>query len=217
MMLPRCRMTLLVRLGLGVVWLMAVVAMAGCQHAPVGSTEAMVARAPGTQPSALATISADELRSVLSDLARAHEQKLQLAAWVALPFVGPPVNASIKPFYRRMGEQQLEMSKQLREIAKEHQIDLAFRAGTDVAGRAMAIMEKRQEKMVRADGVADFDRDMLMQMYNDYEWQICVLQALLPTVKDAGLRAYVEASLKVHEEGSAEIVGYLKRFKIAGS
>jgi hypothetical protein len=190
--------------------------LGACQAArKVGAPQVAQTR-PATRPSGLADLPAEELRSVLSDLARAHEQKLQLSGWVAMPFVGPPVNAAFKPFYKQMGEKQGALLKQLQGIAKEHGIDLTYRPGTDVDGRAMTIMEKRQEKVVRGDGAADFDRDMLMQMYNDYEWQVCVLQALLPNVKDAVLKAYVEASLKVHEAGSAEVVGYLKKFKFAG-
>jgi hypothetical protein len=55
-----------------------------------------------------------------------------------------------------------------------------------------------------------------MQMYNDYEWQVAELQALLPKVKDPGLKGYVQKSLKVHEDGSAEILALLKRFKFNG-
>jgi hypothetical protein len=203
--------------------------LGGCQHAPDSAGAAAVVPTAmqggaGTRPASmevpaahpLADVPAAELRAVLSELARAHEQKGMLATWVALPLVGPPVNASIRPFYGRMGPRQADLLKELRAIARERGIDLTYRPGTDTEGRAYALMEARQEKMVRAAGAADFDRDMLMQMYNDYEWQICLLQALLPRVKDSALRGYLERSLKVHEEGSAEIVSLLKRFKFAG-
>lgn len=192
------------------------IVLPGCQSAKAPSAPPVAASTAASQPAAVAEVPAEELRSVLSDLARAHEQKLQLAAWVAMPFVGPPVAVPIKPFYKQMGERQKDLLTQLQAVARSRHIDLTYHPSTDINGRALAIMEKRQEKLVRSDGAPDFDRDMLMQMYSDYEWQICLLQALLPTVKDPALRAYVEASLKVHEDGSAEIVGFLKKFKFAG-
>lgn len=157
-----------------------------------------------------------ELRWALADLARAHQQKGLLATWVSLPLVGPPVQGAVRPFYQKMGERQGELLGELRTWAQARGVDLTYRAGTDVDGRAMAIMEARQEKMVRGSGAGDFDRDMLMQMYHDYEWQVCVIQALLPRVREPALRSYLERSLRVHEEGSGEIVGYLRRFKWAG-
>lgn len=205
--------------------------LTGCQHPPdangasiatvaATASEAGEAPRPGHAgrpgPSALADLPAEELRSVLSELARAHEQKGLLTTWVGLPFVGPPVNAAVRPFYQRMGPRQADLLRELRGIARTHNIDLTYRPATNTEGRAMSLMEARQEKMVRADGPADFDRDMLMQMYNDYEWQICVLQALMPRVRDSALRGYMEKSLRVHEEGSADIVALLKRFKWAG-
>ena len=39
------------------------------------------------------------------------------------------------------------------------------------------------------------------------------LSALLPTVRDAQLKGYIEKSLKVHEEGSGQLVELLRRFK----
>jgi hypothetical protein len=211
----------------------ALAIVGGCQHAPdslatasVAPPAGQVSAPPGAAaagpavsagaPAGLADVPGAELRDVLSELARAHEQKGMLTTWVAMPLVGPPVSAGVRPFYQHMGPRQAELLKELRAFARSHGIDLAYRPATDTEGRALALMEARQEKLVRSDGAADFDRDMLMQMYNDYEWQICMLQALLPRVKDAGLRGYVEKSLKVHEEGSAEIVGLLKRFKWAG-
>jgi hypothetical protein len=168
-----------------------------------------------TAPAGVATISADELRAVLADLARAHQQKVMLATWVGAPFIGPPTHAAIKPFYLDMGKQHGALLAELREWAKGRGIDLTYRYTPDTPGRAYKIMEDRQEKMVRGDKLEDFDRDMLMQMYTDYEWQISTLQALLPQVKDPGLRAYVEKSLRVHEAGSGAIVNLLKRFRFA--
>ena len=78
---------------------------------------------------------------------------------------------------------------------------------------AQQILEARQEKLVRGDATPDFVRDTLMQMYDDYEWQISLIQALLPSVKDPQLKAYLQKSLQIHEAGSAQLNGLLKRYK----
>jgi hypothetical protein len=49
----------------------------------------------------------------------------------------------------------------------------------------------------------------------DYEFQICVVEALLPKVTDPELRRYLEHSLKVHGEGSKELREVLKRYKLS--
>ena len=54
-----------------------------------------------------------------------------------------------------------------------------------------------------------------MQMYMDYQWQISVLQTLMPKVRDPQLRIYLQKSLKVHQDGGAEIRKMLQRFKIS--
>lgn len=168
-------------------------------------------RQPPAGASAYADIPSGDLRDNLADMARAHDQKVQLAFYVSLPWVG--VDAPFRDFYTHMSEQQRDLGTQLRAWAKKHNIDLAFNFSDDTAGRAQKIMEARQEKVVRGDARPDFERDTLMQMSTDYEWQISLAQALLPKVHDEGLRAYLQKSLKIHEAGSAEITGLLKKFQ----
>jgi hypothetical protein len=143
-------------------------------------------------------------------MARAHDQKVQLAFYVSLPWVG--VDAPFRDFYTHMSDQQRDLGTQLRALAKAHNIDLTFNFSDDTPGRAQKIMEARQEKVVRGDARPDFQRDTLMQMSTDYEWQISLAQALLPKVTDPALRAYLQKSLQVHEAGSAEITALLKKF-----
>lgn len=159
-------------------------------------------------------IDAAELRSVLADLARAHDQKLQLAFYVSLPW--QRMDAPFDAFFSNMGKVQKELLTDLEKWAKEHQVSLAHQFGEDTSSRALKIMEARQEKVIRGAAKQDFPRDALMQMYADYEWQISVVEALLPRVKDAGLKAYLEKSLKVHSAGSAEIVRLLKGYRYQG-
>ncbi len=182
-------------------------ALAACQTAPPPTTGKAVTND-------VADFAPADLRDTLAGLARAHQQKVQLAFYVSTPL--RTIDAPFKPFYANMGKQQADLLKMITTWAKEHKIDLTFHYSPDIAGAALTIMEARQEKLVRGDSKEDFQRDMLMQMYNDYEWQISQLQALLPKVKDAGLKAYVQKSLQVHEAGSAETVALMKRYKFAG-
>ncbi len=156
-------------------------------------------------------VSATELRDVLADLGRAHGQKVQLAWWVSTPL--RPVSPQFVKFYENMGVQQKELQTELKGWAKTHQVDLTFHYTSDVYSEGQRIMEQRQEKMVRDDDQPNFERDNLMQMHQDYEWQVSLIRALLPSVKEAGLKAYLEKSLAVHEAGSKEIVGLLRGFK----
>jgi len=188
----------------------------GCQleqdTAAESSLTRVAAKAAAPGP-AIADIPAAELRSVLADLARAHEQKTQLAWYVSTPLRS--IDAPFKPFYAKMGQQEKDLLASLQAWAKAHNVDLTYKASGDTTGRAQKIMEDRQEKLVRGDDKTNFERDNLMQMYSDYEWQVAEVQALLPKIKDPALKTYLEKSLKIHEDGSAEILGLLKKYKFS--
>src|SRR6185503_16479045 len=119
---------------------------------------------------------AAELRGLLADLARAHEQKLQLAFYVSLPW--QRVDAPFDAFFSNMGKVQKELLGDLEKWAKENGVSLVHRFGEDTESKALQIMEARQEKVIRGAGKQDFPRDAMMQMYADYEWQISLIQAL---------------------------------------
>ena len=182
--------------------LLPCLALACCQQIP---------KQPATTSIATTTAANAELRDLLAGMARSHDDKTQLAFYEALPWnnTGEPFHA----FYTEMGKKHAELLKELQAYAKGAGIDLKFSYSNDTAGRAQKIMEARQEKLVRGDTKADFGRDTLMQMYTDYEWQISLIQALLPTVTDPALKAYLQKSLKVHEDGSNQLNGLLKKFQ----
>jgi hypothetical protein len=161
----------------------------------------------------VADIDPQDLRDTLAGLARAHSQKTQLAFWISTPL--RPVAAPFKTFFSNMGKTQGELLDMLKKWAREHKVDLTFHFSNDTAGKAQQVMEAREEKLVRGDSQADFERDILMQMYTDFDWQISQLQVLLPKVKDGELKTYLEKSLEVHEEGLKEIQRLLKSFKFA--
>ena len=174
----------------------------GCQAVP---------REPGAGAGAYADIPPAELREVLAGLARSHEQKMQLAFYVALPWTG--VDEPFKDFYAHMSEVQGDLDKELHAWAKGHNMDLAFHFSEEVEDKAREMMEGRQQKVIMGDNRTDLTRDTLIQMYMDYEWQISVVQTLLPKVREPGLKAYLERSLKAHVEGGAEIARLLKKYK----
>ena len=170
-----------------------------------------IPRQTGPEGSAYADISSSELREVLAALARSHEQKMQLAFYVSLPWTG--VDAPFRDFYSSMGAAQGDLDKELHAWAKDHNVDLTFRFADEVQDKARETMEGRQQKVILGDNRTDLTRDTLVQMYMDFEWQISLLQTLLPKVREPGLKAYLERSLKAHVEGGAEIGRLLKKYK----
>jgi hypothetical protein len=156
-----------------------------------------------------------DLRGTLAALARAHDQKTQLAFYedlqAAVPF--SKTDPAIHAFFVNMGKEQKDLLSDIKGWAKTNHVDLTYHAGTDLAGKAQVIEEARQEKEIRAANHADFLHIALIQMYMDYDWQVSLIQATLPSVKDEGLKAYLEKSLKVHEAGSDEALALLKKFK----
>jgi hypothetical protein len=170
-------------------------------------------RQPGPEASYLADLPPAELREILSQLARAHEQKLQLVFYVSLPWVG--TDAEARPFFATMAKTQGDLNQELKAWAKSHDIDLAFRFSDDILGKAQQTMEDRQQNALTSDDRPNRTRDALIQMFFDYEWQISILQTLLPKTRDPELKSYLQHSLKIHREGSAELSALLKKFKPA--
>src|SRR4051812_34759366 len=133
--------------------LVALVAIGCRQHELASAAPAPVSA------NLFADIPTAELRDVLADLARAHEQKTQLAFYVSTPL--RTIDPQFKPFYTKMGEQQKALLTSLQSWAKENKIDLTYHHSTNTLGRAQKIMEDRQEKLVRGDDKSNFERDNL--------------------------------------------------------
>jgi hypothetical protein len=175
-----------------------------CQTAP---------RPVTTQAAGYADMNPQDLRFILAALGRSHKQKLQLVFYTNLPLMG--VETPAKPVFAAMDKAQTGLDKELTAWAKSHDMDLKFTFPDDVQNQAAKKMEGRQEDIMLGDGKVDRTRDALINMYMDYEFQICILQALLPKVLDPDLRKYLEHSLKVHEDGSKEFREMLKRYKLS--
>jgi hypothetical protein len=156
-------------------------------------------------------ISDADLRDILADLGKAHGEKIRLSDWAGSMFL--PVEPAFKAFFQNMSRQNKELDGELKAWAKQHHVDLKYHYTNDVPGRALKMMEDRQEKMIRADDPQNRARDLLMQMYNDYEWNLCQVSELLPLVRDPQLQDYLEKSQKMFQDGSVEIVGLLRHYK----
>jgi hypothetical protein len=186
--------------------LVACALVAGCAGGPTRThTGGQAATQAGS-----GEVNAD-VRDVLSMLARAHSQKTELAFYTSTPL--RPVDPPFKAFFSNMGQVQGDLLRQLKKWASERKVDLSFHYSNDIEGRAQKFMEDRQEKAARGDDKEAFERDMLMNMYTDYEWQISLITETLPVVKDAELREYLQNSLRAHEAGSREIRGLLSKYK----
>ena len=197
-----------------------------CVGIAVGCQSRIGVKAAATHPAAVATttqsaaatasawatgISATDLRDILADLAKAHADKIRLSGWAGTPFL--PVNGAFKPFFQNMSKQNKELDAELKEWAKEHHVNLTYHYSDDVEGRALKMMEDRQEKGIRGDQQQDFERDILMEMSNDYEWHLCQVKALVPLVRDAKLKGYLEKCAVMFEGGSWERRGLLRRYR----
>jgi hypothetical protein len=170
-------------------------------------------RAPLPEPTAYSYLSQAELRDTLAAMARSHEQKMQLVFYLTLPWIN--VEPVVRPVFTNMGTVQSGLDKELHDWADAHHIDLSFHFSNDIAGQAQKAMEDQQQQIVTGDGRADLTRDALIQMYMDYQWQAAVLQTLMPKIRDPQLRLYVQRSLKVHQDGGAELRAMLQRLKFS--
>lgn len=178
----------------------------GC--AGTGTTQS---QPPITSTQAAKPEISSDVRFVLAGFAKSHQEKIQLGTFAGSFFL--PVDEPFKPFFKNMGAQQKELSTALKAWAKANKVSLEYVYANDANGRAMKAMEKKQEALSRSAKKDDFQRDMLMHMYHDYEWQICLIDAIQPQVADADLNAYLKKSRAVHEAGSAEISALLKKYK----
>ncbi|MEI8197868.1 MAG: DUF4142 domain-containing protein [Phycisphaerae bacterium] len=151
------------------------------------------------------------LRENLPELAKGHSDKIELGWYAAslLRHLDPPV----KEFAKKMEADHKRLQKRLQAWAKANKYDLKFHYGDDTPGKARAAMEKDDGDALQAMKNPDFERTMLMFMYSDYDWQKHLIQALLPVVKDAELKGYLEESLKVHQEHFASVNTLLERYQ----
>jgi len=182
--------------------LAAVLLLAGCQGAATTLT-ADVVPAPTTAPDAA-------LSAVLPELAKGHSDKGKLATYATSLL--RHLDAPVEKFATDMGTEHRRLLGELQGWAKAHGYDLAFHYATDATGRARQSQEKEQGDQLLFDGGADFQRDMLVLMYNDYDWQLNLIDATLPAVHDPALKAYLEDSKKIHKAGLAQIRALLTHY-----
>jgi hypothetical protein len=178
------------------------------------ATEKVAASAPAANADggkAAATIGREELRNLLAEMSRSHADKIKLSGWAGTPFL--PVGAAFKPFFADMSRSNKELAAELKSWAAKHGMDLTFRYPDTVEGRATELQENRHEKLIRGDKQQDFERDILMDMFSDYEWHAALCKAMLPAVTDAELKTYLQKSLAMYEKGAVEIRMLLKRYK----
>jgi hypothetical protein len=195
--------------------------LAGCQtgaksqpeEPPSMSSTPSSSPPPATQPVA-GTISPSDLRDALAELDKGHHDKMKLAFWVSTPFKS--INPAFKPFYEEMGRSQKELAGELESWAKSHKVDLTYHYENGPMSQGQKIMEDRSEKEARADDKEDFERDMLINMKQDFGWNLSLILALQKRVTDPALASYLEKSRHVHEEGLATVKELLKKYKFSG-
>lgn len=139
---------------------------------------------------------------------------MKLAWYVTSPFKS--INPAFKPFYEDMAKRQKELATELEAWAKSHELDLTSRYTNDPMSQGQKIMEDRSEKEARSDNQQDFERDMLINMKQDFGWDTSLILALQKQVTEPALKTYLEKSLHAHEEGLVAVNVLLKKYKFAG-
>lgn len=188
----------------------------------VGATAAMAAvlalgacqsmKAPQAQPAGSSGAIDAQVHEALTMLNRGHTQKMELAFYATTPLLRN-IHPEAKAFFSRLSDVHGDLQRQLKKWAAKHKVDLTFRRGDDFAARAQKVMEDRQEKVIRSDSNADFQRDILMNMQIDHDWESSLISVILPMVQDGELRSYLQNSLRAHESAAREIRGLLEKYK----
>ena len=189
---PRCRRGVCLLLA---AW--AVGGVGGCQTTKLAKPTPVTTH-PGVTTQGIQTLEGD-LKSTLPELAKGHSDKVQLA-WYGTSWLRQ-VDPAVKEFLTDMGVQHKRLAERLQTWAAAHQVDLKFRYGNDLTGKARLAMEKAQGDIVQKAGDVEFQRVVLVLMYSDYHWQRQLIGVVLPRVQDSELRGYLEESLRVHEAG----------------
>jgi hypothetical protein len=168
--------------------------------------------APTARSSATATQPADPaLRANLTELAKGHRDKVQFA-WYATTL--RRLDPAVGDFAQRMGSENKRLFDQLDAWAKARKIDLTFHYDdSTVAGRARQTLEKSQETIIRDDNAADFQRDLLIMMWTDYQGQRYLSEVMAKDATDPELKAFLNANASMLAAGVKEIRGLLAKYK----
>jgi predicted outer membrane protein len=150
------------------------------------------------------------LRDILPELMKGHNDKIELADYATsiLRRLDPPV----KDFCNHMYDDEKELSATLKAWAHKNHYELKFHFGDDLQGKARKEMEDTQGKRIEGDGNEAFQRDVLMFMDTDYQWQRSLVVALQKVATDPELKAYADRARKLHEARLDEIHGLLARY-----
>jgi hypothetical protein len=194
--------------------IVAATLLAGCQSSAKTQAVDPSPAAPAADTVPQTTLSPSDLRTVLAELDKGHHDKMKLAWYVQSPFKS--INPAFMPFYHDMGVQQKELADELESWAKAHKIDLTYHYSDSPLGKAQKIMEDGSAKQARSDDTEDFERDMLINMRQDHQWNISVIEAVQPQIQDAALKAYLEKNLHVQEDSLVAINALLKKYKFTG-
>ncbi len=153
---------------------------------------------------------AAEIRKILPQLEKGHSDKLQLA-WYISWFRS--VNSPIAHFSQSMARHEGALQKQLQAWAHRHGVSLAYHYGHGVAGQAQKAMDHEQGNIVRSDSNAAFQRDFLVLMFTDYDWQEHLAAALIPYAKNhPQLERYLHAAVAYHKRGVKQLRFLLSKY-----
>lgn len=165
------------------------------------------------EPAAKANQTEQTFRQNLPELAKGHQDKIDLAWYAQSPLMGY-IDPDVAEFTKQMSTEHKALQKRLEAWAKAHKYDLKFQYGDDAVGQARAAIEKDDGKIIRGLNHTDFQRLLLVLMFADYDWQKHLVQALIPLAQgDPELKGYLEQSYQVHTEHLAKIQTLLARYQ----
>jgi len=154
------------------------------------------------------------LTTIIPELDKGCHDKMKLAFYV-LDLRSGSSNAELNAFVTDMRETQKRLAGQLESLAKAHHIDTSFHYGNDILDKVRKRMEDTSGDQLQDATGDNFKLHVLSDMEQDYTYQISLIKTLRSVSGlDDPLKAYLDDSLKTHQQGLKQIQVLLQRFKM---
>jgi hypothetical protein len=195
----------------------AATSLAGCAgsaaHSPPIATQTPgeVDRTTAPSTTAIPAAANRTLVALLPELARGHDDKIKLG-WYMTSFLRK-VDPAVDTFGHTLMTENRELLDQLKKAAKNDHVSIEFKYGTSPADDARKLDEAAQQRVIRADDNADFQRDVLLLMYMDHQWELAIAQTIAKTQVPPDIKAYLDREITSRQSRIAEIRALLARYK----
>lgn len=180
----------------------------------------LIAACAPTRPAASTSRSVEEpaelypLRELLPELAKGHSDKINLAFYMT-SFLRK-VDPAVADFANTMSRENHELQDELKKVAKAHDVSLRMVNHKTPAELARQRVEEFHSSVIQADDNTTFQRDILILMYMDHQWERAVIAQLLSTSNSPDVVAYLRHALESRQSRIAEIRALLARYHYQG-